>query len=212
MRSSSRFRFTLLAGAFATLTTIACSGVDSDLFSTTGDGGSSSVDSGSSDSGKTIRDAGKTGTDAGPVKNDGGGPQPTAIVPAVCGASLSCNSTDPTCCATQGDGTITTTSYACAASPSDCGSGGTSPLPITCRSDADCSGGNVCCGELVAASAAGGYKSVSCTSSCQAKDGANFTTHVPFCDSLSTPSSCSTFGLTCQDSVILPGFIVCGGD
>lgn len=188
----------------------ACSGVSSDLLDaqpsgstgTSGDGGTNG------DARVTRGDGGKTG-DAGIVKPDSGGGHGD-VVPAVCGSSLTCNSTDPTCCGIQGDGLTTTTSYSCAANGSECTGMSTAAVPIECRDNSDCSGGNICCGTLRNVSAQGGYATVKCQSTCPEKDtGGNLTTNVIFC---SNSDVCTADGLTCQTSNILPGFNVCGAD
>jgi len=213
----ARALLTLTVGPTIAALCFACSGVDSDLFSATDNGGSGSTDAGT-DAARTTRDAGKSdggGTggsgDAGVKPIDSG--LTGSVVPAVCGASTTCSSSDPTCCATQSTNGITPTSYTCTPGPSSCGSGGaTSPLPVLCRDDSDCTGGKLCCGELVDATGTGGYQSVSCESSCAPKDGANLSSHVIFCASTTTTGACAAAGLTCTASAILPGFIVCGGD
>ncbi|MEO7113100.1 MAG: hypothetical protein ABI183_21860, partial [Polyangiaceae bacterium] len=81
-------------GAFA------CSGVDSDLFAgLTIDGGNVTDAGGDA---RSNRDAARS--DSGGGGDDGGGgkdsgPKPGDVVPTVCGDTLSCTSSSPTCCA-----------------------------------------------------------------------------------------------------------------
>ena len=193
----------------------ACAGVESDLFSDNGVGGD--VADASNDA-RTNRDSGRsdasTNGDGGIITPvDGGGPKPGQIVPAVCGSTTSCNSSNPTCCATQADGLGSVASYGCSPSASSCTSD--SKVPIGCRDNTDCGGGAPnCCGELVDPSAQGGYRNVICESTCIAETDAAtvFTSHVPFCTIGQLPDVCAQWGLTCQQSTLLAGFSVCGTD
>ena len=199
--------------AFAAAGSFACSGVDSGLFSESGDGGNGVTDAGGD--AKNNRDSGRSDAsinDSGGNPGDSGGPPPGQIVPAICGSSTTCTKSDPTCCATQGDGLSTFTSYACTTGASSCS--GTSKAAVLCRDNTDCGGGAPnCCGELIDPSASGGYNKVSCESSCRAYDDAGaFTSHVPFCTIGQTPDVCAQWSLTCQASALLPGFSVCGQD
>lgn len=189
----------------------ACTGVSSDLLDgqPTGSSGGSGDGGASGDARVTRGDGGRVTSDAGIVKPDSGGGHGD-VVPAVCGSSLTCNSTDPTCCGIQGDGLTTTTSYSCTANGSECSSMSTAAVPIECRDNSDCSGGNICCGVLKNVSAQGGYASVRCQSSCQEKDtGGNLTANVIFC---SNSDVCTADGFTCGASTLLPGFNICGND
>lgn len=203
--------FSIFAGA-----AFACSGVDSDLFSGTPSDGGTVSDAGTD--AKTTRDSGKSdsgsggggGTDSGGGGGGGGGGG--TIVPAVCGdGTATCSSGDPTCCATQGDGFTTVTSYSCTSNPGSCNA--VSQASIECRDNNDCSGGTpFCCGELLDVSGQGGYRGVLCESSCDAHypDG-GLSPQVPFCSD-ATPNACTASGFTCQASSPLPGFDVCGQD
>lgn len=201
--------FSVIAASAATVL-FACSGVSSDLLDAqpSGSTGSSNDSGASGDARVTRSDGGKT-SDGGIVKPDSGGGHGD-VVPAVCGSSLSCNTTDPKCCGLQGDGLTTTTSYTCTASDSEC-TGMTNGVTVECRDNSDCGGSApICCGVLKDVSAQGGYTSVKCQSSCTEKDtGGNLTTNVIFC---STSDVCTADGFTCGASTILPGFNVCGQD
>jgi hypothetical protein len=194
-------------GAFA------CGGVDSDLFAGLPIDGGNVADAGGDARNKS--DAARS--DAGGGGNDGGGggkdsgPKPGSVVPTLCGSSLNCTSSSPTCCATQTNNGLTTTStYSCTSNASSCNA--TGDAPVACRDQNDCSG-QLCCGELFDPTATNGYQHVICESTCVAKDDAGaFTAHIPFCTIGQIPDVCAPSGLTCQASSIMPGFNVCGGD
>ncbi|MGH7280689.1 MAG: hypothetical protein ACRELY_04135 [Polyangiaceae bacterium] len=213
MISSNRNSLVFSAiAASAAMVLFACSGVSSDLLDAQPSGASgTSGDGGSNGDARTTKtDAGKvTVTDSG-TKVDSGGGHPGEIVPAICGSSLTCNTTDPTCCGLQGDGITTTTSYTCTANDGEC-TGMSSGVAVECRDNSDCGGSApICCGVLQDVSAAGGYATVKCQSSCVEKDtGGNLTANVIFCAS---SDACAADGLTCGPSNILTGFNVCGQD
>jgi hypothetical protein len=216
-KSISSHRSIFVIGIIASMgsAAFACGGVESDLFSDNGVGGDTVTDA-STDARNTKGDSGKsdasTTGDGGIITPvDGGGPRP-GIVPALCGTSTTCNSSNPTCCATQSDGLGTPASYGCTPSASSCTS--SSKVPVGCRDNTDCGGGAPnCCGELVDPSAQGGYRNVICESTCVAEDDAgNVTAHVPFCTVGQLPDVCARWGLTCQPSTLLAGFSVCGND
>jgi hypothetical protein len=75
-------------------------------------------------------------------------------------------------------------------------------LSIGCDDSADCSSGQVCCGQL----ANDGYRSVQCQSSC---DNGIGTTAVRFCDAGAATDECDAIGKTCLPSTRLPGYSVC---
>lgn len=215
----------LVLSAFTALSVgalFACSGVDSDLLAPGGSSFGGGTDAGSTDSGRRSADGGKKGdasasgdsggggggggdTDDGGGGGGGGG---GTVKPALCGSALTCTTTDPVCCATQAsNGLTTSTSYGCVGAAGECG--GATQATVSCRDGDDCSG-SVCCGALKDVSGAGGYNLVACSTSCVMKDsGGQLTTQVIFCKS---DKDCAGTGLTCQPSVVLDGFNVCGQD
>jgi hypothetical protein len=195
---------------------LACSGVDSDLFAGLPFDGGSVTDAGSD--AKNNHDASRSdgsifvdGDSGGGGTDSGSGPPPGTILPTVCGDTLECNSSDPTCCAMQVNNgiSIASTTYSCTSSTSTCNA--TGDAPISCRDNRDC-GGQQCCGELFDPSATTGYEFVRCESSCIAQNDAGLTSHVPFCSVGQTPDVCAPYGMTCMPSNLMPGFNVCGQD
>ncbi len=220
----------LLAMAALSAAAFACSGVDPDgglLGGSDGgddDASSSRHDSGVHDSGihdssisndgdvDAGHDDGGIGSDAG--HDSGAVTHPThdgGVIPEVCGTEddasvLTCTSDAATCCASQGDGVITDTSFACTSSPGTCT--GTSTIPIACRDDLDCPATKVCCGTLDAVLNV--YDSVQCSDSCPEVDDAGQPTNfLRFCNPGTTDSECTDQGTTCTPSGILIGFNHC---
>ena len=173
--------------------------------SVSGDGNVIEPDAGHHDGGIFGFDAGH---DSGAVTHpthDGG------VIPQVCGTEgdasvLTCTNDSPTCCASQGDGLTTVTSFACTSSPGACT--GTSTIPIACRDDLDCPATKVCCGTLD--SVVNAYDSVQCLDSCPEVDDAGVQTNfLRFCNPGTTDSECTDQGTTCTPSGILIGFNHC---
>jgi hypothetical protein len=207
---------------------IACGGANgSELFGPPDNGGNGGDSGGSADSGSggghpgnpsdgggnadanglpgdagAMNDVSAPGEDAQPPK-DAGHPQP----PFACGtddagAPLACSTPDGTCCANQGDGLITMTSYGCVSTASACS--GSPLVAISCHNGNDC-GGEYCCGLNDGVN----YQSVQCSATCPQGTDAGVITYYRFCDP-SSLSECSDLGLSCVQSTLLPGFYHCG--
>jgi hypothetical protein len=220
----------LLATTFISAWAYACGGVDPNGDLISGDAGgdddasSSHRDAGVRDSGihdASITDSGivvgDSGHDAGPFDaghdsgiithphNDGG------VIPTTCGTEpdagiITCNNDSPTCCATQGDGLTTETSFACTTSSGTCT--GATTVAVQCRDDLDCPSTKVCCGTLDAV--LNQYDSVQCADSCpQIDDAGSPTNFLRFCTPGVTDSECTDLGSTCTPSGILIGFNHC---
>jgi hypothetical protein len=154
---------------------------------------------------------GSMGNDAQPPPHDAAPPPGDAAVfdsappPPVtfaCATAGSCSTPDGTCCATQGDGILTQTSYACVSGPSVCS--GVQQVPIECHDEGDCPAQEFCCG-LNNGSA---YLSVGCEATCPENEDAGVDEYFRFCDP-NHPTVCTAIGLQCSESGILPGFYRC---
>ncbi|MEO7113101.1 MAG: hypothetical protein ABI183_21865 [Polyangiaceae bacterium] len=218
-----------VVGAFA-----ACGGVDSDLL-TSNDGGGTSND-GSTKTDATTRDGSTSGRDSSTTGDGGGGgdssvPDSGIIHPkkdagilacgdngslnGVGGTPVSCNVSDPTCCATQYPfDTINPVSFACTPNEGACSDVDSGSIPIECRSNDDCPGAAQCCGHEITYTSTGQpitiYESVHCTATCPlffADAGEN--DNRLFCNPLATTNVCPV-GESCVQSSLLPGFNVCG--
>jgi hypothetical protein len=215
-----RTRILLIVAALSAAA-YACGGVDpnSSLLGLEPDGG---IDDAGSTHDASIRDSGirdgaasndasviDSGHDGGIVIvhpfGDG------SVVPTVCGteadaAIVACTPDAPTCCANQGDGLVAT-DFSCTAGAAACT--GTSIIPVQCRDDRDCFGGQVCCGDLPAVPDT--YTSLTCAdlAACPVTDDAGaLTDFVRFC----TPDAsdpCPSVGQMCNMSSLLPGFWRC---
>jgi hypothetical protein len=169
------------------------------------DGAVVTPDAGHPQDGGAIADAGHDGGIVTHPHSDGG------VIPATCGTEgdgsvLTCESDAPTCCATQGDGLTTQTSFACTTAPFTCT--GATTVAVQCRDDLDCPASKVCCGTLDAV--LNQYDSVECADSCPETDDAGAATNfLRFCTPGTTDSECTESGSTCTPSALLIGFNHC---
>jgi hypothetical protein len=141
-----------------------------------------------------------------PVEAGGGGddatdapitPMPDAQVDEGTPVTVSCGMTTcdapQFCCITVTNGDQMAN---CSTSPSDCSTQGGTRLQ--CTSTAQCTGGDVCCGQKMNSSS---YVEVSCQPSCR-----NGNEYI-FCDP-TAPDDCPS-GTSCRMSSILPDYTVC---
>ena len=233
----NRLIFAIVAASSA-LAIAACGGVDSDLIGGNSDGGDDSdgassgrVDagrdgsSGSRDSGSGGDAGSGGGSDGGGVTVDSGHPKKDGglINLVQCGTNgtttgtgtvVTCNATDPVCCASQYPYDTTPQSYSCTANNASCVALDAGSIPMECRDNADCPGSTQCCGHESANNDPLNplyfYDSVRCSAVCPLQfPDAGETLYRLFCNP-SGPSVCTIPGESCVASTLLPGFNVCG--